>query len=81
MSAVIAQFPHVNQFLWVGYFNVAFGIFSVLCLFLLFHGEYNSKCCPSNSVNMKRNYVPVKLFKKYSLSRKNFLKLSVSSTT
>lgn len=39
MSALIAQFPSVNQFRWVGWFSVTLGTLAFFLLLALFHGE------------------------------------------
>ena len=44
MSALVAQFSSVDQFRWVGWFNMALGIVSLILLATLFHGEWKSPC-------------------------------------
>ena len=42
VSALVSQFPSVDQFRWVGWFNMALGVMSLFLLFTLFHGEWKS---------------------------------------
>lgn len=44
VSALVAQFSTVDQFRWVGWFNMALGIVSLILLTILFHGEWKSPC-------------------------------------
>ena len=44
VSALVAQFSTVDQFRWVGWFNMALGIVSLVLLATLFHGEWKSPC-------------------------------------
>lgn len=44
VSALVAQFSSVDQFRWVGWFNMALGIVSLVLLTTLFHGEWKSPC-------------------------------------
>lgn len=44
VSALVAQFPSVDQFRWVGWFNMALGVMSLFLLVILFHGEWKSPC-------------------------------------
>ena len=53
MSALVSQFPSVDQFRWVGWFNMALGVLSLVFLTLLFHGEWKSPCMTNAKVNEK----------------------------
>ena len=44
VSALVSQFPYVDQFRWVGWFNASLGLMSLLLLTTLFHGEWKSPC-------------------------------------
>lgn len=39
---MIAQIPSADLFRWIGYFNAICGVFLLLLLFALFHGEYRA---------------------------------------
>ena len=44
VSSLVSQFPSVDQFRWVGWFNMALGVLSLCLLVTLFHGEWKSPC-------------------------------------
>ncbi len=50
VSALVAQFSSVDQFRWVGWFNMALGIVSLVMLATLFHGEWKSPCMTKTKI-------------------------------
>lgn len=64
-SAVIARIDNIDYFRAVGWYNLAFGVLSLVLLFFTFHGEFSCKKVES----------PVKTLHKLVLTRTQWRKV------
>ena len=73
VSALVAQFPDVDQFRWVGYFNVVLGILAAFFIIILFHGEYKCNAKMNNNETEK-----AKCWKRLPQLNGNCIRITVS---
>ena len=79
LTAIAGQFPEVNQFRWVGWFNTALGMAAVVILVALFHGEYKShNNNRSKSVTERFTKDSIKKLCQEAVTKPSLIRLSVS---